>query len=266
VHWQEFGFALLRAGMPRDALEVFERAIASNLSDPLILAGVTLAFRALGDERYEKLVDFPKYVRVYDLHGEDGAEGVSRFNQTLAAELDALHLAKAEPIDQTIRGGTQTTERLFDERSPAIRQLKTRFDSALSHYIGNLPDESWHPMSAPKSLRIGYTGSWSCRLAPGGYHHNHVHPLGWISSVYYARLPKPSTDPESREGWLKFGESNYALGPWDHPNQLVKPVVGRLVLFPSFFWHGTIPFSDDGDRLTVAFDVAPEKDSAGVGN
>jgi len=30
----------------------------------------------------------------------------------------------------------------------------------------------------------------------------------------------------------------------------------RLALFPSVFWHGTRPF-DDGERLTVAFDVVP---------
>ena len=29
----------------------------------------------------------------------------------------------------------------------------------------------------------------------------------------------------------------------------------RLVLFPSWMWHGTVPFAD-GERLTVAFDVA----------
>lgn len=260
LYWQEFGLTLLRAGMPRDALNLFERAVAAEISDPIILSGMTLAFRALGDERYEKLIDFPKYVRVYDLHGEEDADGVRQFNQTLADELDALHQARIEPIDQTLRGGTQTTEHLLEERTPAIQLLKKRFDGALSHYIGNLPDEAWHPMAGHKSDRFGYTGSWSCRLASGGYHQNHVHHRGWISSVYYVRLPQPPVDPNSRDGWLKFGESNLALGSWDRPNQLVKPVVGRLVLFPSFFWHGTIPFADEGDRLTVAFDVAPERE------
>ena len=261
LHWQEFGFSLLRAGMPKDALTVFERAVASDMSDQLILAGMTLAFRALGDERYQQLADFSKYVRVYDLHGSQGPEEGERFNRALAAELDALHVAQAEPIDQTVRGGTQTTEHLFAERSPAIQQLKTRFDAAVGDYVGNLPDEKWHPMAVRKAGRFGYSGSWSCRLMPGGYHQNHVHPRGWISSVYYARLPQPSADPNSREGWLKFGESNFAMGEWDRPNQLVRPVVGRLVLFPSFFWHGTIPFTDQGDRLTVAFDVTPEVDA-----
>jgi hypothetical protein len=30
-------------------------------------------------------------------------------------------------------------------------------------------------------------------------------------------------------------------------------------LFPSYMWHGTIPFRSDEPRMTVAFDVVPEK-------
>jgi len=37
----------------------------------------------------------------------------------------------------------------------------------------------------------------------------------------------------------------------------VKPERGMLVLFPSFFWHGTVPFGGNGTRLTVAFDAVP---------
>jgi hypothetical protein len=29
------------------------------------------------------------------------------------------------------------------------------------------------------------------------------------------------------------------------------------VLFPSYFWHGTMPFESKDYRLTVAFDAAP---------
>ena len=33
---------------------------------------------------------------------------------------------------------------------------------------------------------------------------------------------------------------------------------GRLVLFPSYMWHGTIPFHDAQPRTTIAFDVVPK--------
>jgi len=32
------------------------------------------------------------------------------------------------------------------------------------------------------------------------------------------------------------------------------------VLFPSYLWHGTIPFRDTAARTTIAFDVTPAAD------
>jgi hypothetical protein len=37
----------------------------------------------------------------------------------------------------------------------------------------------------------------------------------------------------------------------------IQPVTGRLVLFPSYMWHGTVPFHDKSARTTIAFDVVP---------
>ena len=37
----------------------------------------------------------------------------------------------------------------------------------------------------------------------------------------------------------------------------VRPRPGLLALFPSYMWHGTVPFRADERRLTMAFDVVP---------
>jgi hypothetical protein len=34
-------------------------------------------------------------------------------------------------------------------------------------------------------------------------------------------------------------------------------VAGRLVLFPSYMWHGTVPFLSPTARTTIAFDAIP---------
>ena len=36
------------------------------------------------------------------------------------------------------------------------------------------------------------------------------------------------------------------------------PEPGLLVLFPSYMWHGTVPFHDTAARTTIAFDVIPK--------
>jgi hypothetical protein len=59
------------------------------------------------------------------------------------------------------------------------------------------------------------------------------------------------------EGWLKFGEPGIPTSPALAPERFVKPEVGQLILFPSYFWHGTAPFSGEETRLSIAFDVLP---------
>jgi hypothetical protein len=70
-------------------------------------------------------------------------------------------------------------------------------------------------------------------------------------------VPDVTADPERREGWLKFGEPNFEAGFAEPVRRAVQPVRGRLVLFPSYTWHGTIPFHSQSTRTTVAFDVLP---------
>ncbi|MDG1799917.1 MAG: putative 2OG-Fe(II) oxygenase [Luminiphilus sp.] len=43
------------------------------------------------------------------------------------------------------------------------------------------------------------------------------------------------------------------------PVRTIRPVVGSLVLFPSYLWHGTIPFTSDQSRISVAFDIIPHR-------
>ncbi|TFH48989.1 MAG: hypothetical protein E4H01_05215, partial [Lysobacterales bacterium] len=42
---------------------------------------------------------------------------------------------------------------------------------------------------------------------------------------------------------------------------LVKPQAGLLALFPSYFYHRTIPFDTTGRRISIAFDVLPYRGS-----
>ncbi len=257
LHRQEFGFALLRDAQVGEALEVFELAHTLSPYDQITLAGLALAYRASGDSRYEVLVDAARYVRSYDLRTPKGHADREAFNAALANELRARHTAKAEPVNQSLRGGTQTTGDLFASRNPLILQVREAIEEAIAHYVRELPDDLLHPAAMRKTAAFDFSGSWSCQLGSQGFHANHVHHKGWISSAYYVGLPSAVDDEEHRYGWLKFGESNLALGESDRPELFVKPKVGRLVLFPSFFWHGTVPFPDTGKRMSIAFDAIP---------
>jgi len=211
----------------------------------------------LGDPQEPWLNDFDRLVQVIDLPAPSGFGSMAAFNQALAAELVALHRDKAPPVDQTLRGGTQTLGDVFEQRIPGVDKLKATLVQALNAYVRDLPRDLRHPFLSRNTGAWRFADSWSSRLRTGGFHTNHVHPHGWISSVYYVSVPKSVRDAPGRDGWLQFGQPDMDLGRASAVRLQVQPQPGRLVLFPSMFWHGTAPFSDPEHRLTVAFDVVP---------
>jgi hypothetical protein len=67
------------------------------------------------------------------------------------------------------------------------------------------------------------------------------------------------SDAQTQDGILTFGEPGIATTPGLAAEYSVRPSVGLLVLFPSYFWHGTVPFRSHQARLTVAFDAVPDR-------
>jgi hypothetical protein len=57
------------------------------------------------------------------------------------------------------------------------------------------------------------------------------------------------------EGYIGFGKPPFKVKDELDYERVIKPEAGKLVLFPSYVFHGTIPFEGEGDRLVVAFDL-----------
>ena len=257
--------SLLQAGQAEQAAHAAEVAVRLDPLDQQAWAFLGLAWRATGDAREAWLNDYQQHVQVFDLDPPDGWADAADYHCALAAALEVLHTDAQAPIDQTLRHGSQTLGDIFDQGHPLVAQLKGRIAAAVDRYIarlGALPRDEGHPLLRRVSPRWRFTDSWSSRLRSGGFHTNHVHSHGWISSCYYVALPPAITDGMAgvhpQAGWIRFGVPDIevpgcALGV----RRAEQPRVGRLILFPSFMWHGTVPFSDEHPRLTVAFDVMP---------
>lgn len=246
--------SLLAAGQPSEAAVQAETAHALAPEDQHALALLGLAWRQLGDPREAALNDYARLVRVFDLAVPEGWSDMAAFNTALAQELASLHTDAQAPVDQTLREGTQTRGNLLDQGRPLVEALKARLMQAIDQYIAELPEDAAHPFLARRGKTWHFTDSWSSRLRSRGFHTNHVHTHGWISSCYYVAVP-PAVEQGGQAGWIKFGEPDVDLGL--APQRTEQPRAGRLVLFPSFFWHGTVPFEDTAPRLTIAFDVKP---------
>ena len=119
-----------------------------------------------------------------------------------------------------------------------------------------MPNQSNHPFFGRKKDSFRFSGAWSVALRPGGYHVNHIHPKGWISSSFYVDVPDSVNNSSQKSGWIQFGQPPFNAADI-MPEYFVCPKAGRLVLFPSYMWHGTVPFTEGVRRLTLPFDVMP---------
>ena len=212
---------------------------------------LSIIWRLSNDPRAGWLDGNPPPIATYDL------DFTASELADLAATLRRLHIAKAPYPEQSVRGGTQTSGQLFFHHDPAIQSARAKVTAAVADYIGSLPaPDLAHPLlGPPRDQPLLFEGSWSVRLAAQGFHSVHTHTLGWISSALYVDLPKLASPPA---GCIEFGKPPPELRTDLPAYAQVDPKPARLVLFPSTLWHGTVPF-DDGERLTIAFDVRVPK-------
>ena len=238
---------------PAEALAQLEPLLAGNPFDQQALALQGLGWRLTSDPRESWLNDAERLVSASVLTPPDG--DVAGFNARLDTALTPLHRDQQHPLDQTLRGGTQTSDDLFTLPDPLIATVRGMIEARVKAWIAALPEDPAHPFLRRNTGRFAFSGSWSVRLRNTGFHENHIHPEGWISACYYVALPDAVA--RDHQGWLKFGETGLRLGARERISRVIRPEPGLLVLFPSYFYHGTVPFDDAGHRTTIAFDIVP---------
>jgi uncharacterized protein (TIGR02466 family) len=108
--------------------------------------------------------------------------------------------------------------------------------------------------TAPKNWQLSI---WAVVLEGAGHQVPHVHESGWLSGVYYPKVPDVvGASPDSAAGWIEFGRPQ-ELYRAKHPPavRLIQPREGLVVLFPSYFFHSTIPTGSPDTRVSIAFDI-----------
>lgn len=247
---------LLHAGRPDDAAAV-ALAWTGQPGAQHFWPYIATAWRMTGDARSQWLEGDERLIGVHDIGARIGAL------DKLATFLRTLHSATShQPLEQSVRTGTQTSGRLFARIEPEIRALRAAVVEAVKAHVAQLPPvDPNHPTLGIRPPDIRFSGSWSVRLTGEGHHSAHIHTQGWFSSAFYVAVPgdMDATDPHA--GWLTLGDQPEFR---DCPPafRTIRPRPGQLVLFPSIMWHGTRPIHE-GERMTVAFDISPGPMSRG---
>jgi len=249
--------ALLALGDARSAMECAEKQLRLQPNDQYLIALLATSWRLLGDPRYLAYCDYPGMARGWTIDTPTGWDSLPSYLADLRESLKRLHTMRTHPLHQSLRHGSQTAQNLLDVDDPAIRAFFPAIDGPIRRHIETI-GHGGDPLRRRNTGGYKIAGIWSVRLNPQGYHTNHVHPQGWLSSACYIELPRALAGANpGREGFLKFGEPGYPTQPKLEPEYFIRPEPGLLALFPSYFWHGTVPFSGDDTRLTIAFDLVP---------
>jgi hypothetical protein len=239
-----------RAGL---AARLAEGLLAKAPDDQRALARLATAWRLMDDPRHGALCDYDAFVRETPLGTPPGWGGLEAYLTDLAAALNAAHSFRTHPFGQPLYRAARTHTDLRRAEDPAIQAFFGAIEGPIRAYLAALgPGDD--PLRRRNNGAFAVAGAWSIRTRPSGYQRDHVDQSGWISGVCW--VDPPAASP-GREGWLKLGEPGVATQPKLAAERFLAPQPGRLALFPSYMWQGTLPLAGETDVLTIAFDLVP---------
>lgn len=214
------------------------------------------ASRLTGHDDHKTLFDYAAFVKPYQLPIPDGWISLEAYLNDLRQSLYGLHNLKAHPVDQSLRGGTQTTFNLIRSTDPVIKAYYQALKGPLDDYVKAL-GQGDDPLRQRNRFDHKVYSSWSVQLKKDGFHVDHTHPEGWLSCAFYVDVPKSAQNDNAKEGWIRFGQSNIRAATPLMAEHWFQPKPGWLAIFPSYMWHGTEPFTSDEIRMTIASDIVP---------
>ena len=205
----------------------------------------------LQDDYQFKFINNPiEYLTEYNLDNNN------RIIENLINFIEKIPNKVWEPKNKSTRKGYQTKTDLFSnyKNEEIIQTIAQIIKLNLKKYLMKYKDSNDHFISKfPKSVSLK---GWSVTLEKSGYQTSHNHPNGWISGVFYLKIPSKLL---KNEGKIEFSLHGYDMPIINREisKKLIEPKEGKIILFPSTLYHKTIPFSSDDKRISLAFDVIP---------
>ena len=250
--------AWIHRGSAGAALEVLDACLAAHPGNIAALAAKSVALNEAGDrEAFDRLMNCENLIVEFDLESRFEPGGLADFNRALAAHVQGHPTLTFEPEKNSTKGGFQS-DNLLAEPTSAIKTLQRIIGDNVAAYVEGLVGRLQHPflakVPAQTDLRM-----WGVVLKSQGHQSPHIHPSGWISGCYYVRVPpEVATADDGRPGWIEFGRPHPVFGAKAEPAiTRMQPQEGLMLLFPSFFYHATVPFESEDARISIAFDVLP---------
>lgn len=256
--WTTYCRALLEEGRWSDAVAAADRQLSIRPGHTVALALKSVALQEMGDQdRLRHLVDFDRLIGAFDIEVPEGYADLTAFNQAICDFCQNHRSLKYAPADKATEFGSQTNN-LAPEPDTPITDLLKAIERCAAQYRKERPVSPDHPFLSQRP-DDWQTDIWATVLESGGHQQSHIHRVGWLSGVYYARKPDvidAASTTTDKAGWIEFGRPVfYPKAEAEPETRCYPPIEGRLYLFPSYFYHRTIPFFSETPRISLAFDL-----------
>lgn len=249
------GIALLQNGDPAAVLETCDAYLAHEPDNARALSLKAVALDELGRRAEARgLVDFDRLIQPIHLDTPPGFGNMAEFNVALSDHILNHPSLVFAPTSHATRNGRHTGELLVEPKGP-MAALEQLLNGAIETYIRDHAADPDHPFLANPPKRWKLT-VWSVVMGRQGHQVPHIHPA-WLSGCYYPKLPDVvAASQEDHAGWIEFGRPGLQVPYTVEPEiRAYQPEEGLVVLFPSYFYHHTVPYASDQERISIAFDV-----------
>jgi uncharacterized protein (TIGR02466 family) len=242
----------------KGALQACEQYLQEVGGECSMLAAKSFLLHAIGQEsEASELADYDTLLSTSIIAAPDYYADLASFNTALVEHLlSHPSLSRHNAASKATQHGQQSGNLLFGELGP-FKAFEHLLWQSAKRYVQALVRDPSHPFRAnPPPLSALY--AWAVVLGRSGYQTPHIHPTAWLSGVYYPKVPAIVEQLDSEQGWIEFGAAppEFAIAP-GAPTRRIKPEEGLLLLFPSYFYHRTVPYESDETRISIAFDFSP---------
>lgn len=248
----------LAAGNADAALAAIDGFLARNPSHPAALAFRAFALRDAGRANEAKVLDDPeRFILQRRLDPPADYDGIDTFNKALAAHLLDHPTLTPSPKAHATRKGRHSGELLSPPLGP-VATFRNAVEAGFRAYKRTFTGEPSHPYldACPADVTLSV---WGVVMDEDGHQVPHIHPSAWLSGVYYVEVPASiREDDPARAGWIEFGRPPEDIRARHEPDvAYFRPEPGLMLLFPSHFYHRTVPLAGSARRISIAFDIVP---------
>jgi tetratricopeptide (TPR) repeat protein len=219
------------------------------------------ALALAGDsERARRLMFEPGRLALLEVQAPAGFADSDSFNATLAEEIltNPNKVSNFPEEDEANRGSCRVDNLFAGRRTDLIDLLLRSIEAEVERWMpaARTGFDPW-PRLRPAAARLR---PWGLIQRRDEYEEGHIHPTGWLSGVYYVKIPSAVAAAGPGPGCIEFGPPTAVARemPDLAPTRRYVPKAARLILAPSHFQHRTIPSRVDEHRISIAFDVVPE--------